>query len=364
MSIDTSQLPEEVICALKQYPDFEPLECNTSGANGYVLIGKHNILGTNVAIKIYYHEADEIDQEPTYISKITHDNVLRVHDARKIDTNCSCFLTSAANYGDLAKYLADYNVSLPLAHALLCQLLSGISALHGKPNLLVHRDLKPENLLIHDDKIVIADFGSVRRINETTQKAPASRHSVLYRPLEAFGPEPFYNFSSDVYQAGLIGFLLFGGKLSNDLTTYMTRAEKSHLSTISDVVEQSRFVDSCIYNRIRAKKLINWDSLPFYIPGNIKKILKTATSTIGKRYTNVSDFLRELSHVKYNMPDWIVNNEGYELRNWNGAYYFIRSEDNTLLKKKKSKDYRVDNQFSGESPSAIFEQLKARIGLP
>ena len=45
--------------------------------------------------------------------------------------------------------------------------------------------------MVHDDKLVIADFGSVRRIDDATGKAPASKHSILYRPPEAFGDNAF-----------------------------------------------------------------------------------------------------------------------------------------------------------------------------
>lgn len=226
MPFDTADLPDEAKSALKQFPEFEIASFNDSGANGYVLVGRHTLLQKEVAIKIYFHGENDIDQEPAIIAKINHENVLKVYDARKVRKDCSYFMTPAASEGDLSKYLDNYFVSLPLSHKLLCQLLSGIADLHRKPNLLVHRDLKPENLLVHDDTILIADFGSVRRVDKKTGAAPASKHSILYRPPEAFGEEAFFNFTSDIYQAGMIGFLLFGGKLSNDLLSYITNKQK------------------------------------------------------------------------------------------------------------------------------------------
>src|SRR3989304_1399517 len=227
MSIDISKLPQEVQIVLSKFPEFQLNDYNDSGANGYVLIGWHQVLKKRVAIKIYFHEENGVEQEPSIIQKIRHPNVLEVYDARIIEKNCSYFLMPAANYGDLATFLNRYNILTRLALNFLCQLLSGIAALHASPNNLVHRDLKPENLLINDDDLLIADFGSVRKIPVTTGKAPASKHSILYRPPEAFGTNAFFDFSSDIYQAGLIGFLLFGGKLSNDLLHHLTPKEKN-----------------------------------------------------------------------------------------------------------------------------------------
>ncbi|SAL76616.1 protein kinase family protein [Caballeronia telluris] len=213
MPLDNSDLPDDVKSALKQFPEFEIAAFNDSGANGYVLIGRHTVLQKKVAIKIYFHGENDIDQEPAIIAKINHENVLKVYDARKVGRDSSYFVTPAASDGDLSQYLDSFDVSLPVAHKMLCQLLSGIAALHTEPNLLVHRDLKPENLLVHNDSILIADFGSVRRIDRKTGAAPASKHSILYRPPEAIGENAFFNFSSDIYQAGIIGFLLFGGEV-------------------------------------------------------------------------------------------------------------------------------------------------------
>lgn len=365
MTVSAADLPKEAISALEQFPEFQLSYFNNSGANGYILIGRHSVLKTDVAIKIYFHDVDEVDQEPAIISKINHENVLKVYDARKVGKDCSYFLMPAANDGDLSNYLGKYSISLPFAHKLLCQLLSGVSALHGSPNFLVHRDLKPENLLIHDDKIVIADFGSVRRIDGSTQKAPASKHSILYRPPEAFGENAFFNFASDIYQVGLIGFSLFGGKLGNDLLLYMTEKEIKRLSGITGNYERSVYVDSCIESRIVSGKLMDWASLPFYVPSNIRRALKVAVSPTEKRYKKGSEFLAELSRIRGKIPDWIVADDGYILRDWKSVDYLIRSEDCTVLKRKTgSQAFRVDNSYGGANMDSIYEEMKERLGLP
>jgi serine/threonine protein kinase len=65
---------------------------------------------------------------------------------------------------------------------MLCQLLSSLSSLHYEEKKLVYRDLKIEILLVHDDTIGIADFVSIRMFSEATDQAPASKHSILFRP--------------------------------------------------------------------------------------------------------------------------------------------------------------------------------------
>lgn len=370
MAIDLDSLPDEAKVVLEQFPDFQVSNFNDSGTNGYVLTGRHKVLRRDVALKIYYHEENEVDQEPALIAAINHDNVLKVLDARTLNKNCSFFMTPFANYGDLSNYMDQYNLSTDLAHQLLCQLLSGLSALHCEPNRLVHRDLKPENLLVHDDTLLIADFGSVRRVVKKTGKAPASRHSILYRPPESFGANPYFNYSSDTYQAGIIGYLLFGGSLSNTLTKHMKASELKILKSIeqeSNDFEISKYVDSCIENRICSGRLLDWSSIPLFVPKKVIRVLKGATSKSGSKYSNTSEFLLELQKVRAAMPEWIVKNDSWSLTNWKGKDYLLVQLDGDVgVKKRKhgNTKYISDRSLSGGDLVTVYSKLADHLELP
>ncbi len=370
MTVDLDTLPEEAKKALQQFKEFQISDFNDSGANGYVMIGRHNVLRKDVAIKIYFHDENEIDQEPAIIASINHENILKVYDARKVEETCSFYMMQAANGGDLFSFSEKFYLSTALSHRLLCQLLSGLSALHCKEKKLVHRDLKPENLLIHNDTIVIADFGSVRRVDDATGQAPASKHSILYRPPEAFGETAFFDYTSDVYQSGIIGYLLFGGSLSNDLLQHLSKREIKELDKIKESggdYEISIFIDSCIEKKTKAGRLLDWNSIPFYVPKKVKKVLKAAVSGYEKRYKNVSEFLSDLAKVKAGLPDWIIDNDSYELRNWKGNDYLLTENKGGVIMKKKrhgGKNYRVDNSVQAESFASAYNILKNNIELP
>lgn len=368
-TIDLAGLPKEAQQALRQFPEFVISNFNDSGANGFVMMGRHQVLNKDVAIKIYYHEKGQIDQEPALVSKVLHDNVLKVYDARKLDDTCSYYMMPVANEGDLAGFLGKYFISLHLSHKLLCQLLSGLSALHAPGIALVHRDLKPENLLIHDDVLSIADFGSVRRLGDDG-KAPASRHSILYRPAEAFGNDAFFDSSSDVYQAGMVGYLLFGGKLTNDLLEYLTEKDLLALAEVRKTggqFEESRFVDECLERRIKKNTLLDWNSLPRYVPVSLVKILKKATKPHGQRYPSVSEFLAALARAKKGLPDWIDTVDGPMLCNWRKLDYLIsENKEGYCIKKGKAGggSLRKDNSFPVGEFLKVFEELKNKLGFP
>jgi serine/threonine protein kinase len=368
MKVNTAELPAEAKKVLEMFPEFQVEDFNESGANGYVLLGRHEVLKQEVAIKIYFHEKDEVQHEPALLAAIKHDNVLKVLNARRLGDQCAFFMTPVANYGDLRKYLSDYNLSLSLSYILLCQLLSGLAALHAEPNKLVHRDIKPENLLVHDDKLFIADFGSVRQVSAASSKASASKHSILFRPPEAFGDNAYFNYSSDTYQAGLIGYLLLGGQLNNDLQTHLTPKERQLLDGIKgDWFEECKFVDSCIERRICTGKLLDWDSVPCFVPRRFVTALRRATTKEGSKYSNVSEFMFELQKVRATLPDWIVTSEGWKLTNWKGRDYLITvNEDLPSVMKRKhgNTKFITDKKYTGRNPNAIFEQLTSEIGLP
>lgn len=366
--VDIEELPPEAKKVLEIFPEFQIEKFNASGANGFVLLGRHEVLKQEAAIKIYFHAKDEVQHEPALLAAINHGNVLKVLDARRLGDECSFFMTPVANYGDLRKYLSDYNLSLHLAHSLLCQLLSGLSALHSVPNQLVHRDIKPENLLVHDDKLLIADFGSVRQLSAATSKTSASNHSILFRPPEAFGQNAYFDCSSDTYQAGLIGYMLLGGKLDNDLLSYLNKKEKLKLKEVKgDWFEECKFVDSCIERRICAGNLLEWDSVPCFVPKKLVTVLRRATTKEGSKYSKVSELMAELQKVRVTLPEWIVSSDGWELRNWKGRDYLITVHEETpsvLKRKHGNTKFITDKKFTGTDSDELFEQLAAELGLP
>lgn len=369
MAPKLEEQPDEVSSALELIPQFEMHELNETGANGYVLIGRHNILKCQVALKIYFHTDGDIDEEPAILAGVVHPNVMRVLDARKVADDCSYYMTPAAEEGDLAVFLDKYHLSTNLSHKLLCQLLSGLSALHF-PNIgIVHRDLKPENLLVHKDELLIADFGSARKINAKTGTATASKHSILYRPPETFGDHAFYDKTSDVYQAGIIGYLLFGGTLSNELERHLTKKEMLAFEAIdkNDGFAQSKYIDCCVQQLIEKQKLLDWSTVPCFVPNSLKRVLRKATRDHAKRYQSVSEFLSELARVKLDMPDWIYAAEGLKLENWNGNDYVIEQKGELFSVRKKrhgSISFRADNTYTPGSLQEVHAQLIAHIGLP
>ena len=363
---DGATLPAEAQKVIELFPEFRIEHFNDSGANGYILLGWHEVLNHEVAIKIYFHSREDVQHEPALLATINHENVLKVLDARRLDDDCSFFMTPVANYGDLRKYITDYNLSLCLAHSLLCQLLSGLAALHSEPNRLVHRDIKPENLLVHDDKLLIADFGSVRQVSAANGKASASKHSILFRPPESFGSSPYYDYSSDTYQAGLIGYILLGGRLDNDLRTYLNPGQIKQLESFDDSVEQSKFVDSCIERKIRTATLLDWTTIPCFVPRRFVTILRRSTTKTGSKYSNTSEFLAG-SRIRATLPDWMVTKEGWRLSNWKNRDYLISIGDKSLCVMKRkhgNRKFITDRAFIGNDPIKIFHQLADAVGLP
>jgi serine/threonine protein kinase len=370
VAIDLEALPPEARDVLKKFPEFEPYKFNDSGANGYVLLGRYNVLQREVALKIYFHAPNEMEQEPALIAAINHDNVMKVLDARSLENDCAFFMTPYANYGDLSSYIQGHFISLPLAFRLLRQLLSGLSALHSEPLRLVHRDLKPHNLLVHDDTLLIADFGSVRRMAAGATEVPASKHSVLFRPPEAFGDNGYFDFSSDCYQAGVIGYLLFGGQLSEVLTDHLAAGQHRDLQQLKyenvPFAKECDFVDGCLREKIEKGKLLDWKTIPAFVPPKIVRTLRRATAS-SRRFGDVSEFLAELAAVGP-LPDWIAEGEQvWSLRDWKRHDYRLIKEKGELIAKKRrvgAAKFMTDHALSGGDWSEAFKRVAKKIELP
>jgi serine/threonine protein kinase len=71
----------------------------------------------------------------------------------------------------------------------------------------MHRDIKPENILLNMDRVAITDFGISTRPRKDARMT-TSVVTVTYRAPELWLDDPHYNYTIDVWSAGVIFYQL------------------------------------------------------------------------------------------------------------------------------------------------------------
>jgi serine/threonine-protein kinase len=189
------------------------------GGMGRVYKAYDKDLDRVVALKVVRHgvmgEVDALKrfkQELVLASKISHKNILRIHDMGEVgDTK---FITMAYVEGlDLYGILRD-NPKMPLERVMkfATQFAEALAAAHAEG--VVHRDLKPQNILVNkDDQIFISDFGLAKSFEEGAigmTRTGAFLGTPRYMSPEQVEGKPADQ-RSDLYAYGLILYEMVTG---------------------------------------------------------------------------------------------------------------------------------------------------------
>jgi serine/threonine-protein kinase len=190
------------------------------GGFGVVVLVKDLIVKEEVILKFLYPRlaTDELMiqrfiQELRSARRITHENVIRIHDLLPIDNA----------YAISMEYFPSHNLSVEVSEKKFlsdplsgCQVLvsicRGMSTAHQAG--IIHRDLKPPNILLNDAGLVkVADFGLAAMVTEKSTKL-TSPGMMLGTPLY-MAPEQIHNTSldtrADIYSLGVIMYEMFTG---------------------------------------------------------------------------------------------------------------------------------------------------------
>ena len=187
------------------------------GGMGAVYKAYDTELGRTVALKLVRPELatspqtmQRFKQELLLASKISHKNILRIHDLG--DAGGVKFITMALVEGTDLAGVIEKGGRLPFDRALKFtrQLCSALEAAHNEG--VVHRDLKPQNILIdQSDNIYVSDFGLAKSLE--SEATMMTRTGQILGTPRYMSPEQVeardVDHRADIYSMGLIVYEMF-----------------------------------------------------------------------------------------------------------------------------------------------------------
>ncbi len=191
------------------------------GEGGMGMVYKaHDVeLDRSVAIKLIRpglmtneNAIQRFKQELLLASKISHKNILRIHDLG--DVEGLKFISMAFIEGQDLYHVLHTEGRLPIERALKFarQILDALDAAHSES--VVHRDLKPQNILVdRNDQVFITDFGLAKSLHASAAGMTRSGEFLgtpRYMAPEQVEGKPIDN-RTDLYACGLIFYEMVTG---------------------------------------------------------------------------------------------------------------------------------------------------------
>lgn len=181
------------------------------GSVGIVYRAKDITLNETVALKILDEpspdEVARLKREIVLARRVTHPNVIRIHDFGEIDEKP--FISMELLDGGTLVSRIESHLAIADAVPIAIALCEAIHAAHTAG--VVHRDLKPENVLFtRDGTPKLVDFGIARAADtEKTSGMTIAGTPFYMSPEQWNGEDPTPQ--SDVYSLGVLLYHLFTG---------------------------------------------------------------------------------------------------------------------------------------------------------
>ena len=218
----------------------------TLAADKYVIVGRISKGGMGavyraiqlpvereVAFKVLRTEMEDSDsgrdrfiREARAVSRLTHPNIITLHDFGFEKTGHPYMVMEYAPGKDMGSWLREEQMTIERIVHVIRQLLSALEQAHTEG--IVHRDLKPENMIItptgsDPDYLKLLDFGIARMINETSTRG-LTREGEVFGTPHYMAPEQAQGAKevgppADVYAVGIMLYELITGEPPYDAGT-------------------------------------------------------------------------------------------------------------------------------------------------
>jgi len=220
------------------------------GSFGKVKLGKHELTGKQVAVKIFNLQniqhlkvTAKMKSEIENLKTLRHPNIIQLFQIITSLTELY-MITEYASGGELYNYIVTRGkLQEKEARQFFQQIISGVEYCHQK--MIVHRDLKPENLLLdgHNQthlRVKIADFG-LSALMKDGDFLRTSCGSPNYAAPEVIEGKQYAGPEVDIWSCGVILYAMLCGKLpfEDSYAPNLFRKIKAGAFTIPSFVERS-----------------------------------------------------------------------------------------------------------------------------
>lgn len=195
------------------------------GGMGTVYLARQTRPARNVAVKVllpnvamnsqvYQEFLTRFRREADVIAKLEHVNIMPIYEYGEQD-GLAYLVMPHLTGGSLRDVLARRGV-LPLEEVVkyIDQAASALDYAHAQG--VIHRDLKPANFLLHaDGRLVLADFGIARMMEERSPGATLTKTGSMLGTPEYMAPEmargQTVDYRADIYELGIVLFEMLSG---------------------------------------------------------------------------------------------------------------------------------------------------------
>src|SRR5690348_3812069 len=195
------------------------------GGMGAVYLAKQTRPARKVAVKVlrphlsqqsqvYQEFLARFRREADVIAKLEHVNIMPIYEYGEQD-GLAYLVMPYLTGGSLRDVLARRG-ALPLEEVVtyVDQIASALDYAHAQG--VIHRDLKPANFLLHaDGRLVLADFGIARIMEERSLGATLTKTGTMLGTPEYMAPEMVQgdtvDYRADIYELGIVLFEMLCG---------------------------------------------------------------------------------------------------------------------------------------------------------
>ena len=146
-----------------------------------------------VAIKVLEPElaaalgAERFNREIRFASKLSHPNILPVHDSGEADGTLYYVMPFVEGESLRDRLNRERQLGIDESIRITCQIASALDHAHDAG--IIHRDIKPENILLQSGQAVLADFGIARAITSAADTNTLTRTGMSLGTPAYMSPE-------------------------------------------------------------------------------------------------------------------------------------------------------------------------------